>query len=382
MMPDFLGKPIILISFLLINDISSAQVRGTGKDMDSNSFTFYGEQIVEYNKKYDSTLIGGLSGIEYYSGNIFYLISDDYGEHGPPRFYKVSIDYTKSAGIKTVNFLDVKNLGAPEGKIFASSFEQKDSLKYIFSDAESIRYDKSSNNFMWSSEGFNYKEFISQPFVFNMDTNGLFINKINTDSVFLFDSSGKKGPQRNATFESLSLIPGTNNFIYCTERSLIQDINLQNDTLKPIRIALADKISGNVLSEVTYMVSDIYKNNSNGVVEILALSRDTFLVLERAYEKQKGTSVRLYQAIITNETSDVRSIPSLKNMNYTPMQKELLLDFSTSGVKDVDNIEGMTWGYPLSKNKRTILFLSDNNFNTSQISQILLFEYDAHFKKE
>lgn len=339
-------------------------------------FVLTGEYIIENNKKFDQTIIGGLSGIEYCSGNIFYLISDDPGKHGSQRFYKVSIDYTKSEGIKTVNFIAVKYLKPSVGKSFVSSSDQVDTSKFIFSDAESIRYDKNSGHFIWSSEGFNSKSLLFQPFIFNMDTNGLFINKINIDPVYLFDPSGEKGAQHNSTFEAIAFIPGSGNIVYCSEKSLFQDISLLSDSLKPIRITVADKRSGNTLSQFAYKPDDVFKNNSNGVVEILALSMDTFFVLERAYDKQKGNSVRLYRASVNNAVTDIKPFSALKDKKYTFLKKEFLLDFSKSGAKHIDNIEGMTWGYPLSGNKKSILFVSDNNFNSTQITQLILFEYE------
>ena len=108
--------------------------------------------------------------------------------------------------------------------------------------------------------------------------------------------------------------------------------------------------------------------------EILALSADTFFVLERAFGFV--SSIRLYKVTVDNSVSDVKSYPALKDKKYIPLKKELLLDFSTLGLKRVDNIERMTWGYPLNGNKRSLLFVSDNNFNNLQITQLLLFEYE------
>jgi hypothetical protein len=338
-------------------------------------FSLKGEYLIENDKKYDNTVIGGLSGIDYSSGNTFYIVSDDPGEHGAPRFYKVIIDYSEKQGIKNVNFLTVNYLKAPMGKTFEASANNADTTKFIYSDAESIRYDDASGRFLWSSEGYNSKGIMFQPFIFNMDTNGVFIHRLRTDSIFKFDSSGKKGVQHNATFEALDVIPGSSNIVYCSEKSVLQDIRSFKDEIKPIRITIANKISGATLSQFAYPIEDVYKNNSNGVVELLAISADTLWVLERAFDIMNGCSIRLYQAT-AHKTTDVKQLPELKDKQFTFMKKELLLDFSKTGIKHIDNIEGMTWGYSLSGNKKTILFISDNNFNAFQISQLLLFEYE------
>ncbi len=338
-------------------------------------FSLKGEYTIENNKKYDNTVIGGLSGIDYSSGNIFYAVSDDPGEHGAPRFYKVIIDYSEKQGIKNVKFLTVKYLKPPLGKTFEASTNSADNSKFSYSDAESIRYDKNTGHFLWSSEGYNSKGRLFQPFIFNADSNGFFISQLKTDSVFEFNSSGKKGVQHNATFEALDIIPHSNNIVYCSEKSVLQDIHTLKDEIKPIRITIANKTSGITVSQFAYPIEDVYKNNSNGVVELLAISADTLWVLERAFDMMSGCSIRLYQAT-ANKTTDVKQLSELKEKQFTFMKKELLLDFSKSGIKYIDNIEGMTWGYPISGNKKTILFISDNNFNAFQITQLLLFQYE------
>jgi hypothetical protein len=340
-----------------------------------SSFKFIGQYIIENNLRYNQTVIGGLSGIDYYADSVFYLLSDDKGEHGPPRFYKARINYSKNEGIQKVKISDVTYLHPPNGSTFKASHAPVDTDKFLVSDAESIRYDKNTNHILWSSEGYNSKNMLTQPFIFVMDTAGTFINNISTAPVFRFDTMGKKGLQHNATFEALVLIPNSNNIIYCTEKCLLQDMGSVNDSLTPIRMTIADKKSGTTLVQFAYELENVFNNHSNGVTELLAISQDTFFVLERAYDKQKGNSVRLYRASVDDGVTDIKNNNSLKGEKYTVLKKELLLDFSKTGAKYIDNIEGMTWGYPISENKKTILFISDNNFNSSQITQLLLFEY-------
>ena len=115
-------------------------------------------------------------------------------------------------------------------------------------------------------------------------------------------------------------------------------------------------------------------DGSTGVSEILALSVDSFLVLERTTNKEDGNVVRLFLATTGGTSSDIKNTRELKSEKYIPLQKKLLLDFSKIKVKKTDNIEGMTWGYPIG-NKKTILFISDNNFKETQVTQLILFEW-------
>ena len=78
--------------------------------------------------------------------------------------------------------------------------------------------------------------------------------------------------------------------------------------------------------------------------------------------------------IDTRDGSDVLNVPLLKPGQFTPVTKRLLLNFDTLGLAKLDNTEGMTFGPRLPNGNRTLLFVSDDNFRTSQITQFLAFE--------
>jgi hypothetical protein len=46
----------------------------------------------------------------------------------------------------------------------------------------------------------------------------------------------------------------------------------------------------------------------------------------------------------------------------------------STGVSRVDNLEGMTFGPALPNGKRSLVLVSDNNFNPLQLTQFLAFE--------
>lgn len=55
------------------------------------------------------------------------------------------------------------------------------------------------------------------------------------------------------------------------------------------------------------------------------------------------------------------------------MTKTLLLDLSSLGIS-LDNIEGASWGPVLPNGHRSLVLVSDNNFNPAQFTQFLAFE--------
>ena len=103
------------------------------------------------------------------------------------------------------------------------------------------------------------------------------------------------------------------------------------------------------------------------------------LVLERAYMAGLGdrerNSMRLY-AIDMRQATDTLNIPALNLGNHTPAAKTLIADFASfPALLRLDNTEGMCWGPTMPNGNRTLLFVSDDNFNPLQITQFLAFEF-------
>ena len=93
----------------------------------------------------------------------------------------------------------------------------------------------------------------------------------------------------------------------------------------------------------------------------------------QAADGQYKDHIRLYAAD-TSVASNVQAVPSLVGAVYTPVAKRLLLDLDKANIGYVDNIEGISWGPKLSDGNDTLILVSDNNFNKSQITQFLAFE--------
>ncbi|MGK0235701.1 MAG: hypothetical protein ACI9EK_002241, partial [Psychroserpens sp.] len=121
----------------------------------------------------------------------------------------------------------------------------------------------------------------------------------------------------------------------------------------------------------------------NGVTDILEFKPNHFFMIERIYQSgygAYGNIVRVYHAYADENTTNSLAINSLKEINYIPLKKELILDFDS--FKDnlteniVDNIEGITFGPILPNGNKTLLFVSDDNFQVygKQLNQFLLFE--------
>jgi len=89
-------------------------------------------------------------------------------------------------------------------------------------------------------------------------------------------------------------------------------------------------------------------------------------------------NVKIYKVDASNAT-DTRSLATLNNMTYIKATKTLLFEFDT--IRNqltnniVDNIEGITFGPTFSDGSKSLVVISDNNFNAflPQLHQLILF---------
>jgi hypothetical protein len=126
----------------------------------------------------------------------------------------------------------------------------------------------------------------------------------------------------------------------------------------------------------------------NGLVELLALSRTSLLVLERGYVEEAGNPeqnlncIRLFHVSLAGAT-DVSRFESLKGQTaIVAVTKTLVLDLSdVKGLSSelspaLDNFEGMAIGPRLPDGRSSLILVSDDNFSKIQRTWFLLFAID------
>ncbi len=331
---------------------------------------FIGEQIIPENTIYKDTKVGGLSSIDYANGK-YYLISD--AKRKPIRFYEMELtfDATNFTDYKINNLIIIQN-----------------EVKRV--DPEALRFDKTSNHFLWASEGSLFKGI--SPAVFEISKTGEAIKTHATPAILQVSKTPKtKGPRKNGTFEGLSMSKNENYYWVGMELPLKQDGNepqLHKDNY-PVRISKINKNTGTLDFQFAYHLDKIPRDSKpagkytvNGLSEILELDEKRMLIIERAYasgHKDGGNTIKIYIADYS-KASDISKIESLKGTNYIPATKKLLINLDTirthltNGV--IDNIEGVTFGPTLKNGNKTLLVVSDNNFNQfgKQLNQLIVFE--------
>ncbi|MEL6943888.1 MAG: esterase-like activity of phytase family protein, partial [Bacteroidota bacterium] len=153
-----------------------------------------------------------------------------------------------------------------------------------------------------------------------------------------------------------------------------------DSTISPSRIIFIDKESGAFTRQYAYLLDPVAERgivlNLSGAVEILAVTKDVFLVMERSFSAGIGNFVKIYKTTI-GEATDISNLSALEGADYIPVKKELLLTINDLELANpVDNIEGMSWGPTLANGNRTLVLVSDDNFGLfgPQVNQFLAFE--------
>ena len=331
------------------------------------------DQIEIPKEKFQDTLLGGLSAIAYNRElDVFYVLSDDRGKRDPARFYTFKLEIEQQQEeIKIASF-------EPQNVTFLITDKDK-KYKEGTIDPEGLAISP-RNTIYISSEGNPTKDV--EPFIAEYDiTTGKQISELPIPQRYLTEE-GSKGIQENSAFESLTInrtgLPEDPFRVFtATENALLQDESFEGEEQARIRFLhyLVNPVGNPIIvAEYLYLLEPApVEVISNGLTELLALPTEGYLLsLERTYGFT-GAGAKIFQVVVGNAT-DTSQIESMRGNlgQIQPLKKELLLDLADLGIY-LDNLEGMSLGPRLPDGSRSLLLISDDNFNDEQISQLLLF---------
>ncbi len=326
----------------------------------------------------DGTRIGGLSGLDYDAAkDRFLVLSDDRSDFAPARFYEMKL-----------RFADGRLAGADMQS--ATILQQSDGTPFPNTkqggevpDPESIRIDPENHGRLWwTSEGDRPRAL--KPFLRSMDRAGKAAGEIAIPAMFAMQPGTERGPRSNLAFEALSFAADGGSLWVGMEGALHEDGPLTTPDAGTVSRFSHFGRDGRLLGQYAYPVDavpgrpGVGKAADNGVTEILALDARRILVLERAaIQDETGAfrnDIRLYEADLTS-ASDISDLSGLRGESYRPMTKRSVANLGVL-MQDarIDNIEGMSWGPTLANGGRTLIFVSDDNFNKTQVTQVLAFE--------
>jgi hypothetical protein len=308
-------------------------------------------------RTYEGTSVGGLSALAYTGRqNTYYSLVDN----GPTasseaRFYTLRIPVKGRLGEPEI--LDVTTLKDASGQPFtASNF-----------DGEGLALSRRGDLFA-SSE--------TEPSIRRFDLEGNLIEELPVSQKFRVAPEGQA--RTNQTFESLAIAPNGRSLFTAVEGPLASDGQTAagENRIRILRYEDRGPRGFEPVEEFFYLTEP-----GQSVVEIVALSEDELLVLERGFQSGVGNTVRVYKVSLDG-AEDVSDEPSLVAPGLEPVEKELLVDLAScppSGATTpgtqvnplLDNYESLALGPRLPGGRRSLLLQSDDNFNAGQVTRVV-----------
>ncbi|AVL78003.1 MULTISPECIES: esterase-like activity of phytase family protein [Staphylococcus] len=339
-------------------------------------------ETIPYNKSFNDTKVGGLSGISYDAKSKKWLmISDDRSEENPARFYEAQIHYNKHKFNK-VKFTRMHYLTQANGTKYPNKASYNPHSQDVVVDPESIRIDPlNRNHILYTSEGDRNLGF--NPFIRIASRTGTLINDLQINNPIKKDNQNKYGFRNNQALEG-STFSENGKYIWTSmEAPLLQDDQLPTTESGALTRLTKYNRQGDVITEKAYSLDPIpkkpgkNKDAENGIAEILTLNQKQLLVLERATVQDKNSNfknyIRVYKVDIASGT-DIKNIKYLQKSHVAPVKKQLIANLNEQDIGHIDNIEGMSFGPKLPNGNDSLVFISDNNFNQKQQTNLTAFE--------
>lgn len=338
-----------------------------------------GIQTVANDLLVDETLVGGLSGIDYDPvADRWIVVSDDRSDNQPARFYELDLTVSEDE-LAPVEFAGAVTLLQANGEPYPNG-EAGGNIP----DPEAIRIDPVTGQLWYTSEG--SRTLLIDPFVASATWDGAFIASPEMPAIFEMESGTVAGPRDNQVFEGFTFSADGQSLWLAMEGPLYQDGAPATDTEgTPTRITNLAR-DGEILGQYVYELDPIPASiegasfYTTGATEILAVDDSRFLTIERASVASADgvftNYIKVYEIDVASATN-VAAQSWLTEGGYTPVSKRLILDLNAEGVSPIDNVEGITWGPVLDNGNRTLVLVSDNNFNDTQVTEFIALEVTA-----
>jgi hypothetical protein len=310
-----------------------------------------GPLVIPFNSKVDGLTVGGLSDLVRVQGDTWRAIVDNQ-EDTPARVFELRFGVTENgaAPLAGDSPYDVPRsalrLAGLNGKTF---------------DGEGLALTP-RGTLLVSSE--------TEPSIREVSAAGETLRSLPVPDLFLSKKVASRGVRINAGFEALDLSGQT--LWTGNETALAQDApDEARFATHPIRLLRYDSRfdSYTPAAQYVYVLDPIERRGSGfhvrGLVDLVILPEGGLLALEREFVEGVGMEVQLFHVAIDGAT-EVSGMESLAGQSYTPVRKTLLHTFANP-----DNLEGIAFGPDLPDGDRTLVLVSDDNFQPFQQTQIV-----------
>ena len=373
-------RKILFFVFIQTVFLSCSNLKQTTGNIETPKLKLVSTIEIPFDKTFEDTKVGGLSGIDYNAKqHLYYLICDDRSVFNDSRFYTAKINLSQDK-IKSIDFQNVTYLKDEAGK----NYGNWNTTPTTACDPEDMRYNPKTNSLVWSSEGARVinadNEILQNPSLNFIDLKGNFLGKAKLPKNLEIQKE-EKGPRNNGTLEGISFDFKYKNIYTNIEEPLFEDGD-QANTRKGglIRLYQFNAKTKKNTAQYGYQLEPIALEPNpkgafavNGVSAIQYYGKNQLLVVERSYSTgTQACTVKVFLCDLKKATN-VKNYSSLQNQKIELASKKLILNMDDLGIF-IDNIEGLTFGPNLANGNPSIIFLSDNNFSDKQKTQVLVFE--------
>lgn len=341
----------------------------------ADKLRFIGDVNFATGETFAKTEIGGLSGIVYDKNTKRLLaISDDKSLVNETRFYE--FDVTLTDKVFSVKPSLVVRLKTKDGKFFKKGEADFEGITLV------------GNEVLISSEGAINRTRPTPPELYRFNRMGDFLGLVSIPEKFLLPKKEHTdklyGSRDNHSFEALSTSLDGKTTYMGNEEALFQDGPLTTISYSSYtRIILYQNLKP--VKEIAYQLDKVeaikadLSTAENGLVDIAAVDDKTFYTMERSWLPFMNKNViRIFKCTITDKTTDISAMDSLKDQSFSAVEKELVADLDDfipqMTVKELDNIEGIAFGPLLPNGNRSLIVVSDNNFGKTQRTLFMGFE--------
>lgn len=348
---------------------------------------FLNEYSIPTDKKFEGVSFGGLSGIAWDSKrNVYYSISDSRNtkSEGLSRYYTLDIKLSEK-GIEDIDILKMTEMVNSDGTSF----------KVQTVDGEGIAIAPNGESLFWVSE--------LGASLINSSFDGKLIKDYTAKIPQYYNAGGDLknsnfGLHSGMSFEGISITPSKKFLYVAAESALKQDskfsTTLSSSPSRILKYRMDDRGGvGELIGEFIYNIDPIpqvspHGLSDNGVSEVLAYSDDKLLIIERSGRNASvGFSefdfkIKVYAVDLTKATNILGkdTIKKIEKINlFQTASKKLLIDFSDY-TNAPDCIEGVTFG-PLINGMKSLIFVSDNNFQPYQSNKFFVFTDENNLLK-
>jgi hypothetical protein len=284
------------------------------------SLKLINEYEIPYNQEFNGTTIGGLSGIDYDSEkDIYYLISDDRSAINPARFYTAKI-LLNSKGIDTVQWIATYPMLQSNGTVYPNSKQ----ISAHTPDPEAIRWNASTKELIWTSEGERIVRgnsvILENPAITSISAEGKYLDTFPLPANLIMHAT-EKGPRQNGVLEGLTFDKNFQTLYVNVEEPLYEDgpradLVPNNAWIRIYQYDVASKKNtaqyAYHLEPIAYPATPVDAFKINGVPDIYAIGNNQLLVLERSFSSGRlPCTLKVFLADL-NDAEDIKENSSMQ----------------------------------------------------------------------